>query len=79
MAYTQAQLASLEAAIAEGAVRVKYEDRDVTYRSIEEMEALRLRMKRELGLIASGPRRRVSRSSKGLGPGPSGPTSWSGA
>lgn len=51
MAYTQAQHDALEAAIAEGAQRVKYEDRDVTYRTQAEMEALLAKMKRSLGLL----------------------------
>ncbi|MEM7308894.1 MAG: hypothetical protein AAF682_19585 [Planctomycetota bacterium] len=68
MPYTQAQLTALEDALALGAVRVKYEDRDVTYRSVAEMEALRGRMRRELGLASVGQRRRYAQFSKGLGP-----------
>lgn len=51
MGWTQAQHDALEAAIAEGALRVKYEDRDITYQSPEQMQALLQRMKRGLGLV----------------------------
>lgn len=43
MAWTQADIDSLKAAIASGVTRVRYADRDVSYRSLEEMrETLRL-------------------------------------
>lgn len=38
--YTAAELAALRAAMASGALRVKYADKDVTYRSLEEMVQL---------------------------------------
>lgn len=37
MAYTQADIIALDKAIASGALRVKHADRDVTYRSLDEM------------------------------------------
>jgi hypothetical protein len=49
MAFTQAQITALEKAIASGALRVKYADRDVQYRSLEEMERLLGKMKAEVG------------------------------
>lgn len=51
MAWTQAQHDALEAAIAQGALRVKYEDRDITYESTEKMQALLGKMKASLGLV----------------------------
>ena len=38
MAYTQADVDALKAAIATGARRVRYADKDVEYRSLEEMK-----------------------------------------
>ena len=52
MAYTQAQLLELEAAIASGILTVRYEGppaREITYQSLFAMESLRARMIRELG------------------------------
>jgi len=44
MAYTQAQLDALDAAIASGALSVRYADQQVTYRSLQEMQAIRDKM-----------------------------------
>lgn len=38
MAYTQAQLDALQAALASGTLRVEYEDRAITYRSLDELQ-----------------------------------------
>lgn len=54
MAYTQAQLDALEAAIAEGALTVKYQDKQVTYRSLDEMMRIRNLIRDSLGLTAGG-------------------------
>lgn len=48
MAFTQAQIDALEKAIAEGTTRVKYQDREVTYRSLEEMLQILSMMKNSL-------------------------------
>ena len=37
MAWTAADLVAIDAAIASGVLRVSYKDRDVTYRSMEEL------------------------------------------
>lgn len=50
MAWTQQQLDRLEAAIAEGALVVKYQDKQVTYRSLAEMQQTRTMMRDALGL-----------------------------
>lgn len=56
MAYTQTQLDALEAAIAQGALKVKYENKEVEYRSLEEMLKLRDLMRSELGLVKKAQR-----------------------
>lgn len=66
MAYTEQQLADLDAAIAQGALTVKYADKQVTYRSLDEMLRLRDLMRGELGLIATGGGIVYSSFSKGL-------------
>lgn len=48
MAFTQDQLDALEKAIAEGTLTVKYRDRLVTYRTLDEMLKIRDLMKSEL-------------------------------
>ena len=52
MAFTQAQIDALEKAIAEGTTRVKYQDREVTYRYLEEMMQILNMMKKSLGLTS---------------------------
>lgn len=49
--FTQAQLDALETAIAQGALVVRYGDKHIQYRSIEEMLRIRDIMKRALGQI----------------------------
>lgn len=50
MAFTQAQLDALERAIAQGSLKVKEADREVTYRSLREMNTIAGQMRRALGL-----------------------------
>lgn len=64
MAYTQKQLDDLEASIAEGALTVKYEDRLVTYRSLDEMISIRAVIRNALGLTGTKSRRILSSPSK---------------
>lgn len=52
VAFTNDQLARLEEALAQGARKVKYADKEVEYRSLEEMQTLRRMMRKELGLDA---------------------------
>lgn len=49
MAYTQEQLTILEAAIAEGALTVRYADKQTTYRSLDEMMRIRDMIRDDLG------------------------------
>ena len=65
MAWTVQHLQALEEAIAQGALRVRYSDKEVQYRSLAEMLQLRDLMRQELGL--SQPTRRLfAKHSKGL-------------
>lgn len=63
MAYTQADLEALQAALAKGEKRVSFGDKTVEYRSVEELQAAIRQVKRELfeqavatGLWPSAPR-----------------------
>lgn len=66
MAYTQTQLDTLTAAIAEGVLKVKYEDREVVYRSLDDMLALKRRIETELGVGTKPPLRSYAVFKKGL-------------
>ena len=66
MAFTTPDLAELEKAIKTGTLRVKYADREVEYRSLDEMLRLRDLMRKELGLAPTGPLRWFAAHSKGL-------------
>lgn len=67
MAYTTLMYETLVAAIAQGALIVKYGDKEVTYRSLNDMIRIRTEMEKELGLNASKPpSRRYAQHSKGL-------------
>lgn len=67
MSFTQTQLDALTEAIAEGTFKVKYQDKEVTYRSLEEMIKLRELMRQELGIDGgAGPRRQIGVYGSGL-------------
>lgn len=53
MAYTVDQLTALDSAIAQGTRSVKYGDKWVEYRSLDEMLRIRDAMREELGLNAN--------------------------
>lgn len=53
MAWTTADLEALNKSIATGATSVRYQDRTVQYRSLEEMMKIRALMMDELGLPGS--------------------------
>lgn len=67
MAFTVTNLADLEKAIATGARRVQYQDREVDLRTQRDMMALRRLIRRELGLDTNKTRRIGSTFDKGLG------------
>lgn len=68
MAWTLTDLERLERAIRTGARKVKYEDKEVEYRSQADMQRLRREMQEELGITSgeAGSRRRYGKFSKGL-------------
>lgn len=67
MAFTVTNLADLDRALASGARRIKYQDREVDVRSQSDLLRLRRLMRRELGLEPKGRNRRLGSSfSKGL-------------
>jgi len=65
MGWTQTQLDALEDAISKGVRTVKYEDKEVEYRSLEDMLKLRDLMRRALGLTGK-PSRIYPTTDKGL-------------
>lgn len=52
MAYTAQDLEIIQAAIKEGALKVKYADKEVTYRSLEEMLKIRDLIRNDLGITS---------------------------
>jgi hypothetical protein len=58
MAYTSQQLADLRNAIAEGVLTVKFADRVLTYRSLDEMRRIERAMAAELESNSTVPIRR---------------------
>jgi hypothetical protein len=63
--YTIEQYTALKAAIAQGALRVKYGDKEVEYRSLSEMERIKLSMESELFPGNKSSNRRYASFSKG--------------
>lgn len=66
MQYTTEQYTALKAAIAQGALRVRYGDKEVEYRSVEQMEKILSSMEVELGIKKPGLRKKYVSFSKGL-------------
>lgn len=67
MAYTTADLDALDRAIAMGTLRVKSGDRDVTYRSMEELRQAREHVAAQLDTANGVKRFRVVRVQPGSG------------
>jgi len=66
-AYTLEQYNALTEAIAMGAHKVKYQDKEVEYRGLKDMLALQERMEKALGLnTGTGVKRTVAVYSSGL-------------
>ena len=61
MAYTQAQRDALEAAIASGALTVRYGETSTTYRSLAEMRQVLAAIDQGLSVTAGTRRRRVTK------------------
>lgn len=66
MAYTTEQLTALENVIADGVLTVKYGEKQVTYRSLDEMIRIRNLMRSDLGLTDAAARRVTPVIRKGL-------------
>ena len=68
MAYTEADLAAVRAAILRGEKAVQFADRSVTYRSIEELQAVEQAILGELAADSSSTRSKQTRAvaSKGF-------------
>lgn len=66
--WTQEDLAAIEQAIATGANRVKYVDREVSYNSLTDLIRARDMIRRALGCVTAdgGGNRRYASFSKGL-------------
>jgi len=61
VAYTQAHLDALDAAIAQGATRVRFADREVTYRDLPDMQATRALIVSDINKAAGVMPRRARR------------------
>jgi hypothetical protein len=57
MAYTQADLDRLKRAIARGQLEVRYADRTIRYRSLDELMTVKRDMERELAASSGMPQR----------------------
>jgi len=66
VAFTQSDLDKIERAIAEGALTVKYSDKEVTYRSIDDLLKARDVIRRSLGLSNAEGNRIKTKYNKGL-------------
>lgn len=66
MAFTLEQHDALEGAIAQGALKVKYGDKEVTYRSLDEMVRILNLMKTQLGLNKPNGGRKFAAFSNGI-------------
>ena len=64
-AWTQEMLTALEEAIAKGVLIVRYQDKEIRYRSLDEMMKIRNEIRKSLGLVDKGGRLRV-KTNKGL-------------
>lgn len=65
MAYTQAQLDALQAALASGTLRVQYEDRSVVFRSLEELKQTIQIVSQSVNSSSASPSRSFAKFSKG--------------
>ena len=64
--FTEQQYKTLCAAIAQGALRVKYGDKEVDYRSLDEMRQIKSMMETALGLNKKVKKRKFISFSKGF-------------
>lgn len=64
--WTIADLQMLEKAIAQGALRVKYADKEIEYRSLDDMLRLADLMRKDLGTVNPNAGRKYADFNKGL-------------
>ncbi len=64
--YTTSDLEAIDAAIQTGHLRVKYADKDVTYRSLDELMQIRAHIAKQLGQTNARSPRYYANTSKGL-------------
>lgn len=64
--WTEEQLVALEAAMAQGVLKVRWGDKMQEFRSLTEMQQLRSQMRRALGQGPKVPLRRYPSQSKGV-------------
>ena len=67
MAWTQAQLTALEKSIAKGVMEVKYRDKVIVYRSLNDMLKLRNEIRKDLGIVCKRGGKKLINTNKGLG------------
>lgn len=65
MAWTDADLTKVRKAIASGALTIRYADRTVTYRSLEDLRSIEREIATALGQPTT-PRRRLAETKDGL-------------
>lgn len=65
-AWTTTDLETLEKAVAQGTLRVKYADKEIEYRSLNEMLRLLDLMRKELGVAPKNGGRKFASFDKGL-------------
>jgi len=66
MAFTIEQYNALTAAIAQGATRVKYADKEIQYNSMDELIRLKALMEKDLGLTKGSIKTSFAKFSTGL-------------
>lgn len=67
VAYTQADVDALEAAIKSGVLRSRVADRETTFRSLDEMQTILREMKRQVAGTKPGPRHQLADFSGSFG------------
>lgn len=68
MAYTIEQYNAITEAIATGSLTIKYADKEVTYRSLNDMIKIKGIIETELGIVPTQSRRKYASYSKGIFP-----------
>lgn len=66
MAFTQLQYDAITDALAQGALTVKYADKEVTYRSLDEMIRIKGMMEHDLGISKNTSRAILTKYKSGL-------------